>query len=87
MEIVYTPEFLRSLKKLPHELQEEAIEKIDLFRDLLNHKKLKVHKLKGMLRGRYSFSVNYKTRIIFRYVRKPKEAVLLAIGDHDVYQK
>lgn len=87
MEIFYTPEFLRSLKKLPHKLQEEAIEKIDLFRDPLSHKNLKVHKLKGMLRGRYSFSVNYKTRIVFRYVEKPKNAVLLAIGDHNVYQK
>ena len=87
MEVVYTPSFLRQLKALPPELKEEALEKIELFRDITNHKQLKVHKLSGRLKGRFSFSVNYKTRIIFKYLKiKPKEALLTAIGDHDVYK-
>lgn len=75
------------LKALPHDLQEEAIEKIEVFKDVKSHKSLKVHKLRNRLRGRHSFSVNYKTRIVFKYVGKPKEALLLAIGDHDIYKK
>src|SRR3989344_7945409 len=51
-----------------------------------NYKQLKVHKLQGPLAGRHSFSVNYKTRIIFCYISK-KEVVLLAIGDHSIYDK
>jgi toxin HigB-1 len=88
MVISYTPSFLRLFKSLPEGLQDEVIEKIDLFKNEKNHKALKVHKLTGRLKGRYSFSVNYKTRIIFIYTfKKPKEATLLAVGDHDVYKK
>ncbi len=87
MEVSYTPAFVRMLAKLPKELQEEALEKIELFRDEKNHEMLKVHKLSGALKGRYSFSVNYKTRIVFNVVNvSPKEARLDAIGDHNVYR-
>jgi toxin HigB-1 len=86
MEVAYTPGFLRMLKSLSNALREEAIEKIELFKDPKNHKQLKVHKLTGRLKGRYSFSVNYKTRIVFSYINKPKEALLLAVDDHDVYK-
>jgi plasmid maintenance system killer protein len=50
-----------------------------------NHSSLKVHKLNGPLKGSYSFSVNYKIRIIFQYVSK-KEVVLLTVGDHKIYK-
>lgn len=71
---------------MPLPLQEEAFEKIELFKDPGNHRTLKVHKLQGALRGHFSFSVNFKTRIIFVYLStKPKEAYLLAIGDHSIY--
>ncbi len=85
MEIFYAPPFFRQLKKLEKELQEEVFEKIELFE--VDHKNpvLKVHKLKGRLNGRYSFSVNYKTRIVFQCLSK-EEVVFLAVGDHDVYK-
>lgn len=83
----YSPTFLRMLKSLSQELQNEAIEKIDLFRVTDNHLSLKVHKLKGSLKDRYSFSVNYKTRIVFAYVESKRTVYLLAIGDHDVYNR
>lgn len=87
MEVAYTPSFIRQLGTLSPELKEEVLEKIELFREPINHQQLKVHKLTGRLKGRYSFSVNYKTRIVFRYLKtKPKEALLTAIGDHDVYK-
>jgi len=85
MEIFYAPAFIRQLKSLDPELQKEVIEKIELLKKIKNHKQLKVHKLKGRLSGRYSFSINYKTRIVFSYILK-KKAILLAVGDHDVYK-
>ena len=85
MEIQYTPAFIRQLNALEIDLQEETYEKIDLFRHRKNHQKLKVHKLTGRLAGRYSFSVNYRYRIVFSYITKDV-AVFLAIGDHDVYK-
>jgi mRNA-degrading endonuclease YafQ of YafQ-DinJ toxin-antitoxin module len=78
------PAFLRQLKKLPAELQEEAVEKICLFKDKSNHRQLKVHKLKGELNGKWSFSVNYRDRIVFKWL-SDEVVGLLAIGDHSIY--
>lgn len=86
MKVYFKPTFIKQLKKLESALQEEAFEKIELFKDIKNHKQLKVYKLNGVLSGRYSFSVNYKTRIVFSHLSKT-EAVLLALGDHEVYKK
>ena len=85
MTISYKPSFVREFKKLPTELQEEALDKIELFKNVENHKKLKVHKLQGKLRNFYSFSVTYSHRIVFSYESK-EEIVFLAIGDHSVYK-
>jgi Txe/YoeB family toxin of Txe-Axe toxin-antitoxin module len=57
---------------------------IDDVRTATNHRRLKVHKLKGKLSGCYVCSVNYKIRIVFSYT-KEKDILLLAIGDHDIY--
>lgn len=83
--VMYAPEFVRLYEKLDPALKEEVKEKIVLFKDRSNHKTLKVHKLHGRLRGRQSFSVNYKFRIVFEYISKDV-AVLKTIGDHDVYK-
>ncbi len=88
MEVSYTPSFVRMLKSLPETLITEALEKIDLFRDPKHHDPLRVHKLNGRMKGRFAFSVNYKTRVVFSYLKKsPKEALLHAIGDHDIYDR
>jgi mRNA-degrading endonuclease YafQ of YafQ-DinJ toxin-antitoxin module len=85
MEVSYKPSFVRQYKILEPELQMEVKEKIGLFSNRENHEQLKVHKLKGRLSGRYSFSVNYRFRIVFAYLSRDS-AALLAIGDHDVYK-
>ena len=84
MKISFLPVFVKKFNKLESVLREEVLEKIEMFKDKKNHMQLKVHKLNGVLSGRYSFSVNYKTRIVFSYLSK-NEAVLLVIGDHGVY--
>ena len=86
MEVCFKPTFVRQFKILEKDLQDEILEKIELFKKPKHHKQLKVHKLKGRLKDRYSFYVNYKTRIVFQYLSKSK-VVLLAIGNHDVYKK
>lgn len=73
------------IKKLPNNLQTEISEKIKVFKDRKNHENLKIHKLHGQLKNFWSFSVNYKYRIIFEYVSKNKVALLM-VGDHDVYE-
>ena len=86
MEIKYKPIFIRQFNKLGKDLQEETLEKIDLFKDVSNHEVLRVHKLKGKLIDYYSFSVNYRYRIIFEYSNKKNIVHILSIGDHDIYK-
>jgi mRNA-degrading endonuclease YafQ of YafQ-DinJ toxin-antitoxin module len=85
LEIIYVPSFIRAVHKLPKDLQDEAIEKINLFKSIQNHKLLKVHKLHGQFKGNFAFSVNYKFRIAFEYISKT-EVLFLDIGDHDIYK-
>jgi mRNA-degrading endonuclease YafQ of YafQ-DinJ toxin-antitoxin module len=85
IEIAYAPSFIRQWKLLPEALQDEALEKIELFKNRENHKVLKVHKLNGRLQEFYGFSVNYKFRIMFEYGEE-NTAFLLKIGSHDIYQ-
>jgi plasmid maintenance system killer protein len=85
MKVSYKPTFIRQINKLEKGLQNEALEKIELFKDLSNHKILKVHKLSGKLSAQYSFSINYKYRIVFDWENKDNP-VLLGIGDHSIYQ-
>jgi mRNA-degrading endonuclease YafQ of YafQ-DinJ toxin-antitoxin module len=80
----FTPEFLRSLKKLTPQLQEAAFKRIELFRDRSNHQRLKVHKLHGKYRDFFGFSIDLKNRIIFEWV-SDKEARLHTAGDHSIY--
>ena len=86
MKVRFLPIFARYLNRLDSKLQQEAIEKIELFKEKRNHKQLKVHRLHERLARRYSFYVNYKTRIVFSYLSK-NEVALLAIGNHAVYDK
>lgn len=85
LRIGYKPAFLRQLKKLPAALQEEAKEHIEQFSKDPEKATLRMHKLKGALRGRWSFSVNYRYRIVFAYENK-HAAMLLMIGDHSIYE-
>jgi addiction module RelE/StbE family toxin len=85
MEVSLTPQFSRQFKKLSRVLQEEAVEKIELFENIRNHNALRVHTLHGKFKGHLSFSVNYKYRIVFVWEMKNKSAILVAIGSHSVY--
>jgi len=85
LEINFLPKFIKKFNLLESTLQNEVLKSIELLKDRRNHSSLKVHKLHGPLKGSYSFSVNYKIRIIFQYISK-KEAVLLTVGDHQIYK-
>ena len=82
LEVHFTPHFAKSVKKMPNNLLEDIFDKIELLKNRENHKNLKVHKLSGSMKDLYSFSVNFKLRIIFKYITQC-EAVCMYIGDHD----
>ena len=85
IEVSYKPSFIRQMNKLEQSLVDEVFYKIDIFKNSTNRSELKIHKLHGKLKNKWSFSVNYKIRIVFQYESK-KEVSLLAIDDHDVYR-
>ena len=82
MHIQYAPTFVRAYKCCPQALKEEIKEKISVFQNPDNHKVLKIHKLKGALSDTFSFSVNYKIRIVFDY-GAGDVVILLYVGSHD----
>ena len=84
MQVIYQNSFLRQLKKLPKDLQEETLEKISLFKKDPTNKQLKVHKLKGKFSGFSSFSVNYSYRIMFEIIDNNYH--FLEFGNHDMYK-
>lgn len=84
MEFLYTARFLRSLKKLPQELQSDILASIEEYKDIENHKKLNVHKLQGEMKMYYAFSANFYYRIV---IKKDKNKVYyMDVGTHDVYK-
>ncbi len=83
--VIYKPVFLRRFHKLPPDLQDEVEEKIEIFRRDPRHASLKTHKLKGRLTGSWSFSVNYRYRVIFEY-ESDNVISLMSVGDHSVYE-
>ena len=85
INVCFKPSFIRHFNKFPRDFQDEVIEKIELFKNINNHHLLKVHKLKGKLKKFYGFSVDFQNRVVFDYISK-NEAVLLMIGDHNVYK-
>lgn len=85
LNVSFKPKFIKKLSGLETDLQNEALDKIELLKDIKNHKILKVHKLHGKLSDQWSFSINYKFRAIFYYESK-REIVLLTLGDHDIYK-
>jgi addiction module RelE/StbE family toxin len=85
IEVNYKTTFIKAFDDLEEALQNEIIEKIELLKSEKNHKQLKVHKLHGKFKDKYSFSVNYRYRIVFMYESK-NEIVLMAVGDHEIYK-
>lgn len=84
IQISFKPSFIRQMNKLEKSLVDEVFYKIDILKNSKDMASLKIHKLHGQMKDLWSFSVNYKIRIVFKYESK-KEIVLLAIGDHEIY--
>lgn len=86
MEIIYSSKFEREYKKLPNKIKDIAEEQEVIFRKDPFDSRLKTHKLKGKLGGFLSFSVGYKYRIIFEFVKDDQTVYFHDVGDHDIYE-
>jgi len=77
--------FIRQAKSLDDESIRLLKQKIRLLQHREHHRSLKVHKLHGKFSGYYSFSLNYKMRVVFTF-QHDNEVVLCYTGDHDIYK-
>ncbi len=85
LKIIFSERFISQFESLSPKTQKLAEKKIDIFKTDPRHHSLKTHKLNGVLADYFSFSVDYKLRIVFEY--GVKDTVhFLKIGDHDVYR-
>ena len=84
MVINYSNHFAKQYKKLPRNVQIVAWKKERVFKENPHHTSLKTHKLSGKLAQCYSFSVNYKYRIIFVF-EDDGSATFINIGSHSIY--
>ncbi len=85
MKIYYSSKFAREYRKLPLSVKKLAEEKEKIFRKDIFDSRLKTHKLKGSLKGFWSFSINDGYRIIFEF-RSKQEIWFHLIGTHDIYK-
>lgn len=85
MEIIYSSKFAKEYKKIPSCVKDVAEENFLLFKKDPTSPKLKTHKLKGRLKGLYSFSVGYKYRIIFEFSEDKNIVYFHSVGNHDIY--
>lgn len=86
MKIIYSSKFAREYKKLSSEVKLIAKRREKIFRKNPFDNRLKTHKLKGDLSDFYSFSVDYKTRIIFEIFKEKDMIIFHSVGDHDIYK-
>ena len=85
MEIIYLPRFAKVYRKIPEKVRVLAEKKEKIFRANMYDARLNTHALSGELEGRWSFSVNYHYRIIFRFYDE-KTVIFLMIGTHEIYK-
>ncbi len=89
MEVSFSNSFKKEFKKRikSTNIEKEFWFKLEIFMADPFDARLKTHKLSGKLKGSWSFSVEFDTRVIFFFTReKPKKAVFIDIGTHhEVY--
>lgn len=83
-KIKYSSHFLRAFKKLPKKLKSEIIEREALFRENIFDPRLKAHKLKGVLKEFWAFSITESHRIMFA-IEDDGIISFIDVGDHDIY--
>ena len=88
MKILQDKKFIREVSKLiinNSQLKSKLLEVYKLMERDIFDPKLKTHKLRGEFRKRWSCSLTYNLRIVFKFrvINDEKIIELLTVGDHD----
>jgi len=85
MKIYYSSKFEKEYKNLPKKVRIKAEKKEVVFRKNAFDNRLKTHRLKGILRDYWTFSIDYHYRIIFEF-RDQRNIWFHSVGTHDIYE-
>ena len=83
--VSYSSHFERTFQRLPLEVKIMATKREAIFRRDCFDPRLKTHKLSGGLAGQWSFSIQYRYRVLFRFLNAD-HAYFMDAGDHSIYQ-
>lgn len=84
MKIYYSRKFEKEYRRLPKTIKLKAEQKEKLFRKNPADPILKTHKLQGVLKTYWAFSVDYQYRIIFEF-RSKSTVWFHSVGTHEIY--
>ncbi len=83
--VYYSSHFKRALKRYSKKQKNFIKKHIELFLKDPFHPSLKTHKLKGKLKGYWSFSINYELRVLFEFIDEDTVG-FVDIGTHSIYR-
>ena len=83
MKILFSARFKRHYKKLSSEVKLKAEQREVIFRADPFNSQLNTHKLHGILKNQWSFSIDSRYRVLFEF--DDSDVIFLDIGDHDLY--
>ncbi len=84
-KVLYSSKFAKEFRSLPKEIIGFAIKKETIFRENPLHPSLRLHPLKGKLKGLWSISITGSYRIIFER-QENGDILFISIGKHDIYK-
>jgi len=80
--IKYSPQFLRSVKKLPHHIQTKLEVREFIFKDDAFDARLDTHKLHGKDRDAWAYSIDHSYRVKFLF-SDDGSVLYIKAGTHD----
>lgn len=83
--IQYNHAFEKQFRELPLRIKHKALKVEKQFRNNPFHPSLRLHKLKGKLKGLWSISLDRKYRIIFESM-EDGVVLFISIGTHSIYE-
>jgi addiction module RelE/StbE family toxin len=85
MRIYAASKFTRSVEKLPLNIRNKLRERDRVFRRDPFDPRLRTHKLRGNLKGYWSYSIDRRYRLLFKFL-DGDEVVHYDIGPHKIYR-
>ncbi|MBF8280878.1 MAG: Plasmid stabilization system [Candidatus Magasanikbacteria bacterium] len=83
MQINSSSRFDRQYSKMEPRLQKLVKQRLEILKNDPFDPRLGSHKLQGWLKNYYSFRVDYKNRVIFKF--EDSSILLFSVGQHDIY--